>query len=77
MTFAYDNCGVITTNQIPTSNSVLEHITNERAFMTCAYDNCGVIAINQIPTSNSVTGAYYRNFPQNVLCPKIYKLRPG
>lgn len=48
-----------------------------KEMMIFAYDKRGVIATDRVPKGTSVTGAYYKNFLQNVLRPKIRKLRPG
>ncbi len=48
-----------------------------KELMIFLYNNCDVVAISRVPIDTSVTGAYYRNFFQNVLWPKICKLSPG
>ena len=48
-----------------------------KEMMICAHDKRGVIATDRIPKGTSITGAYYKNFLQNVLRPKIRKLRAG
>jgi hypothetical protein len=43
--------------------------------MIMAYDKNGVIARDRVPPRSTVTAAYYRNFLQDVLCPKIRQKR--
>lgn len=61
----------------PRAQKVRRQQSKMKEMMIFAYDTRGVIATDRVPTGTSVTGAYYKNFLQNVLRPKIRQLRPG
>ncbi|XP_025154653.1 uncharacterized protein LOC105190474 [Harpegnathos saltator] len=61
----------------PRAQKVRRQQSKMKEIMIFAYDKQGVITTDQVPRDTSVTGAYYKNFLQNVLRPKIRKLRPG
>ena len=62
---------------LPRAQQVRREQSKMKEMMSFAYDKWGVIATDRVPKDTSVTEAYYKNFLQNVLRPKIRKLRPG